>query len=314
MNDLRSDPLTGRTVLFASARAGRPNDFDPRQSTPPESSSDGCPFCGGSESLTPPSLTERLGPDGRWTQRVVPNKYPICGRREADVCAGSHEVVIESPRHLQTTTELGQEGLAGVLSTYGERLSYWRADGRFPCRMAFKNVGASAGASLAHLHSQLVALPRLSNQQLIEAELLERHAAPADAWRQWQEQELSDARRIVAEASGMIAFCPTVSRAAGELWLMPVEPTPFIEETLADSAEELAALLYPLVARLEEQILPAGYNVLVATAPNEGVLQDAFCWRIEVVPRVAALAGFELSSGMNINTLPPEQAAARYRS
>ncbi|TWT85652.1 galactose-1-phosphate uridylyltransferase [Posidoniimonas polymericola] len=313
MNELRRDPLTGRTVLFASGRAGRPNDFDQRRAAPPEQSSNGCPFCAGHESQTPPALAERLGPDGNWTQRVVPNKYPICGRRDSDVCAGAHEVLIESPRHIQTTSELGQEGLTGVLGVYGERLSFWRADGRFPCRMAFKNFGASAGASLAHLHSQLVALPLLSNQQAIEAALIAQHTAPAEAWRQWQEEELSDARRIVAEGPGLVAFCPTASRAAGELWLMPTEPTPFIEGTLADNADELAALLYPLLARLEEQILPAGYNLIVSTAPTEGVLQDAFCWRIEVVPRVAALAGFELSSGMYINTLPPEEAAARYR-
>lgn len=244
---------------------------------------------------------------------MVPNKYPICGRRDSDVCAGSHEVVIESPQHLQTAAELGPAGLTGVLSVYGERLSYWRADGRFPCRMVFKNVGASAGASLAHLHSQLVALPLLSNQQAIEAALIEQHAAPADAWRQWQENELSDARRIVAEASGVIAFCPTVSRAPGELWLMPTQCAPFVEDALAADAEGIAELLFPLLARLEAAILPAGYNVIVATAPTEGVLQDAFCWRIEVVPRVASLAGFELGSGMHINTLPPEEAAARYR-
>lgn len=316
MNELRSDPLTGRTVLYASGRAGRPNDFAPAAldaggGSPPAD----CPFCAGHESLTPPALAERVGPDGRWRQRVVPNKYPICGRREDDVCLGSHEVVIESPRHVTNTTELGQDGLAGVLGVYAERLAHWRADGRFPFRMAFKNVGPSAGASLTHLHSQIVALPMLSTQQEIEAALLARHGSPADAWRAWRERELADPARLLAEDAGLVAFCPTVSRASGEFWVVPRHGGPFFEDALPDASacDRMAALLFPLVARLEQRILPAGYNLIVSTAPTTGVLADAFCWRLEVVPRVASLAGFELGAGMFINTLPPEEAAALLR-
>jgi galactose-1-phosphate uridylyltransferase len=37
-------------------------------------------------------------------------------------------------------------------------------------------------------------------------------------------------------------------------------------------------------------------------------------WRIVVFPRLAILASLELGAGVYVNTLPPEEAAARLRA
>ena len=40
---------------------------------------------------------------------------------------------------------------------------------------------------------------------------------------------------------------------------------------------------------------------------------EHFCWRIDILPRLTHLAGLELGAGVNLNIVPPEQAAAELR-
>ena len=42
-------------------------------------------------------------------------------------------------------------------------------------------------------------------------------------------------------------------------------------------------------------------------------LHAAGHWHLEVLPRLTVLAGLELGAGIYVNTLPPEEAAARLR-
>ena len=46
------------------------------------------------------------------------------------------------------------------------------------------------------------------------------------------------------------------------------------------------------------------------TAPRGA---EHFCWRIDIAPRLTHLAGLELSTGVNLNIVAPEAAAARLR-
>jgi len=41
--------------------------------------------------------------------------------------------------------------------------------------------------------------------------------------------------------------------------------------------------------------------------------QDYYHWHLEVYPRLAIWAGFEKSTGMFINVVPPEDAAAELK-
>jgi UDPglucose--hexose-1-phosphate uridylyltransferase len=51
-------------------------------------------------------------------------------------------------------------------------------------------------------------------------------------------------------------------------------------------------------------------NLWVRTAPRDA---ERFCWRIEVMPRLAQLAGLEIGTGVHLNVLAPEDAAERLR-
>ena len=51
-------------------------------------------------------------------------------------------------------------------------------------------------------------------------------------------------------------------------------------------------------------------NLWVRTAPRDA---EHFCWRIDVMPRLAHLAGLEIGAGVHLNVLTPEDAAGRLR-
>ena len=72
-----------------------------------------------------------------------------------------------------------------------------------------------------------------------------------------------------------------------------------------------AAMLLDVLHRLEAVLggLPP-FNLWVRTAPRGAT---SFCWRIEVLPRLAQLAGLELGAGLNLNVVAPERAALELR-
>ena len=51
-------------------------------------------------------------------------------------------------------------------------------------------------------------------------------------------------------------------------------------------------------------------NIWVRTAPRGA---EHFCWRIDILPRLTHLAGLELGTGVHLNIVAPEQAAAELR-
>lgn len=322
---LRTDPLTGRSVILASHRAARPNEFADRDKPADKTQRrlPDCPFCAGNESRTPASLQEATDSRGGWAVRAIPNKYPLCLSNDGNGAAtaddgpldGAHEVIVESAAHLLTTGQLQVEQLADVLSVYHHRLDHWRRSPRYPFRLLFKNVGPSGGASLSHLHSQLVAASLISAQLAEEERRVRASADPAAAWGDWLDDQLCDAQRLVAQSDGLVAFCPRVSRSPFETWLMPRERAAYFEDAIATPEGRLAAArtLLPVVRAVEQEVAPHGYNIILYTAPTAPGYEAWCWWRLEIVPRINALAGFELGTGVYINTLPAEQAAAILR-
>lgn len=317
MTELREDWLTGRVVLLAEHRALRPNEFAglAAGTVPPESAAN-CPFCPGHESITPPAVFTRSDAAGHWRVRVVPNKFPAVGLDERSA-AGAHEVIIESARHVDRMSALSVDELADVLAAYRQRLTHWSASGRFEYGLVFKNLAAAAGASLAHVHSQLIALPAVPPPVVAELARAEQ-ALAADgqcAYCRLIENERRVEERVVFERDGFIAFCPYASLQPGEVWLMPAAHEPWFEgRREPDENDALAAVLHELLARVEAVLPRPAYNLLVRTAPWQDRSAPAGHWRIEILPRVNPLAGFELATQIYINPIPPTRAAQQLRS
>ena len=326
---MRVDPIVGRQVLIAEDRASRPNDY--LDSTPPIDSQaiDGCPFCAGNEKFTPKEMAVSYDQHGNWQVRVVPNKFPAVSfasvqaspiapnRLDGQHLApeGAHEVIIDSPNHVQDITELSQDEFEVVLKVYRDRVKRWSEDKRIASVTLFKNVGQMAGASLQHIHSQLLALPGIPVVLNSELQACRKHFESEGMclFCKIIEQERAAQSRWLATEGPFVAFCAYAGRQPFESWILPSEHHPGFEQLADTNIPPLASLLQRIVQRLRCQLVPLSYNLILHTSPFRVTEAEHFHWHLELVPRSTRLAGFEWGTGMHINPLSPERAAESLR-
>jgi UDPglucose--hexose-1-phosphate uridylyltransferase len=211
---------------------------------------------------------------------------------------------------------LGADELRVVLEAYAARLRHWRAGGPFSYALLFKNQGPRAGASLAHVHSQLIVLPNVppsvwAEIERAERQFVERQSCP---YCLLIERERGAGERIVQQSEAFVAFCPFASLQAYEVWLMPTMHSASFEDLPSATFDTLAEVLRELIRRVEAVVPEAAYNLLLRTMPWRGCDAAWSHWRIELLPRSTALAGLELGAGMFINPVAPERAAGKLRS
>jgi UDPglucose--hexose-1-phosphate uridylyltransferase len=324
MPELRTDWLTGRSVIIAENRALRPNEFAASKlnSAVTAANAAKCYFCPGHEAGTPPTVYEKTDEQGHWQVRVIPNKFPAVTLEADDFVAGlepafgAHEVVVESSRHIDRTSALSAEELAHVLEAYASRLRHWRDSGRLTYGLVFKNQGPRAGASIAHLHSQLIALPKVPPAAEAESRRAKEVFARQDRcpYCEFIDDEADKASRIVFNRDGLIAFCPFASIQPHEVWLMPASHSASFEDwARRDMIPQIARVLHALIARVEAVVPTASYNMLIRTGPWRSGSDEWFHWRIELLPRTNSIAGLEIATGIFINAVAPEHAAEQLR-
>ena len=324
MAELRKDPITGEWVIVAPDRAARPFDHEENgHGAPPEV----CPFCKGNEAETPNAvltIANSESPDD-WSVRVIPNRYPAVDSSaavtptseffEQTPAVGFHEVIVESPSHDQAIRDLSVDQIVRVLRAWRDRLAVVSADENIAHTMIFKNEGSAAGASLEHVHSQLLATSFIPPR--IEAELAagQKHFEETgnNAWAQLLERELADQSRIVGATDQYILHCPFASRFSGQMVLSSRVSVPGFESTPDNDLSALAELLKRSLQSLNDVFAEAPFNLELHTAPPRDVRNSTYHWHLTITPRLTGIAGFEVSTGAWINITTPEDSADRYR-
>lgn len=326
MSELRRNPITGQWVIIAENRDQRPQEVVIQQAVQEHFD---CPFCEGREQRTPGETLARRAagskPDGPgWRVRVVPNLYPaVDGSPHPDALSrgegefiGLHEVIIESPGHLVSVTQLDEEQFAEVLGVYRERLEMLRREGVFRNATLFKNSGILGGATLSHLHSQLIVTNSpagmLTSRETHFRAFAQQHGL-CPACRMLGEAA-GDGRLLVAQTEHFAAICPHASRLPYEVWILPRQHTPHYDQIAPESLPELAGLFRRLLVKLEAILKGPAYNYIVHTVGFDTSDAEHYHWHIEILPRTTTLAGFELGTGCYINTVSPERAAQVLRT
>jgi UDPglucose--hexose-1-phosphate uridylyltransferase len=331
-------------VILAPSRADRPEGFKIATSKPkgPEN----CPFCEGQEERTPPEVYATRSGNGPadspgWATRVVPNLYPALGgaapppqagatqgeagafsstgdpllesRRagEPDLFAsrpatGTHEVIINAPEHVTAMAELSEEQFTAAVATWRERM---RARADAPYVQLIVNEGGGAGASLEHSHAQLYALDFVPAAVARERERVGAYAERTQGGGLLSEILVEEVRRkdrLVAIDDEAALICPWASRSPFELRVIP-------RSGAASFAEDSggAAMIHTALRLLAERFeSPPELNLWIRTAPRG---TEHFDWHVDIAPRLSIKASFEFATGVDINTYPPERAAADLR-
>ena len=343
--ELRIDPLSGLRTIVAGERAERPDELgggafraEPQPAIEPATD----PFLEGHEDQTPPEL-HALRPGGGdadgpgWTVRVVPNRYPALGgapeappdaapeaaagvpgdplesgRGEPQLltrapATGAHEVIVNTPRPVSALAELERDELERAMAAWRERIAA-HSGARYVHLIV--NEGRAAGASLPHTHAQLFALDFVPAMVARERERFTAYhdrTQGRNLLEDLLQEEVRLRERVVAVDSDAVVLCPFASRLPFQLQIVPRRALARFEDADALASGALLDALGRLAAVLGAS---PPLNLWVRTAPRG---TETFCWRIDVLPRVGQLAGLEMGTGVHLNVVPPERAAAMLR-
>ena len=326
MSELRHDPIHDHRVILAPDRLQRPNAIRARPWR--EDNPEACPFCRGRESQTPQSLAEFCLPgSSEWTVRAIPNLYPIVGAGPSDNdlasasknaddegMGGRHEVIIESPQHVERWFGFSTAHVRLILDCYQRRLRQARAD-QFAYALLFKNQGQAAGASQYHVHSQLIALEEPPPTITAIWSRLAEFSKKDGCWHcRTIQHEIARQDRLVAASEHFVAWCPEVSRAAYETWIAPREHLSHFDQSDHALLDQLAPFLSSILTGLENSVQHVAFNLAIHSSRFDTIDEDHYHWNLVITPRIAGIAGFELSTGIFINPVPPELAAAQLRT
>ena len=326
MADFRWDPVSGQWVIIAANRAQRPNDFQTSIDRP---QTDNCPFCLGNEELTPKEIAvyQTGEKNGRWNTRVFANKYPAVTKddgvnyeinvgpyRKGDFL-GHHEVIVESPDHKTTFSQLSDEETDCAFKAYRDRIAQFATNPVLKHAMLFKNCRPEAGASIEHIHSQILCTSVTTEKVMRRINRARQYyeANRNDVISSIVDFEMGESLRVVDESDRFIAYCPFASRFGFQTCIAPKKRGNDFYRVSDEEAFELGRFVRNIVVKLETCLPDAAYNVLLHIAPFDVSADEYYRWHIELFPRLANPAGYEWGTGCWINPVAPEIAAAELR-
>lgn len=322
--ELRYDLFRGRWVLVSAERGRRPDDFI-EQGQKLEYDPQDDPFLDPEESGQEPDTLIYRDPEGEWTTRVFPNKYPVVSRSgelsdqsvgpyPAISAIGMHEVVVTRDGR-RTFALLDIVELAEVIDAYQERYLAMMKVRNVRSITIFHNHGIKAGGSIIHPHSQILSLPVISSRVMQEVQTTERYFKQAgvhlfDVIAEFEQEE---GDRIVYENEKFIVYCPFASARAYEMRVLPKKHQPYFERINTEEKVLLADALKNALQALYYGLDDPDYNYYIRTAPCNGQDYQEFSYYIEILPRTHIFAGFEAATDIDIVPLAPEDAAAYLR-
>jgi UDPglucose--hexose-1-phosphate uridylyltransferase len=257
-----------------------------------------------------------------WLLRVIPNKFPALriegslnkegvGLYDRMNGIGAHEVIIDTPVHGETLSNMSVRSIQNIFGAFKERVLDLAKDKRFRFTIVFKNHGTIAGASLDHSHSQLISLP------VVPKRISEEISGSMNYYRQKDRcifcdiiaQEQEDNVRVIYENKRFISLSPYASRFPFESWILPKNHESHFVFSSDDDGYRDAADALSMVLKKQDKVLNSPpYNFMIHTAPLGSGDMPYYHWHIEIIPRLTKMAGFEWGTGFYINPTPPEEA------
>lgn len=329
LNEIRKDHLLDRWVVIATHRKRRPTDFVKKEDVAQRVDKSSCPFCPGNERMTPPAVLVYLK-DGKnivkkrdtdgvrhtdWLIRCVPNLFsafspPESGEdSKSGKAVGHHEVLIESPNHVEHPAVAKTPQLANVVSGYVDRLGELSSKPYVKYVSIFRNHGLDAGASLSHAHSQIIAMPMIPstvNEELRASR--EFHETHGRCFFCNLLKKEKGGPRFIWENQDFVAFTSWAGTNPFEFWIVPKSHQGTLLDMKPETVEGLAEALKTCLGGLRSLLNDPPYNYGFHVAPTKKA-SKYYHWHLEVYPKLSIWAGFEKSTGTYINVVPPEDAA-----
>jgi UDPglucose--hexose-1-phosphate uridylyltransferase len=327
MPELRLNLITKEWVIIATERAKRPEDFKSRirKKVLPRFVGT-CPFCPGNETKTPEEVF-RISDGNQWKIRIVPNKFPALHREAERIRInkgikhiisgfGVHDILIETPLHNMSTALLPLDQVAMIIRTYKKCFIELHLNPKIGHVIIFKNHGEGAGTSLEHPHSQIIGIPVTPFQirDRLEEALRFFDMTGECLICKIMAGEREEGKRVILETEHFIAFIPYAAISAFHTWIFPKRHSGSFSDITEEEIIDLALNLKTVLAKLHAGLNNPDYNYAIRSNRPRDAKSEYFHWYISIIPRVSTAAGFELGSGMFINTALPEASAEFLRT
>jgi UDPglucose--hexose-1-phosphate uridylyltransferase len=267
------------------------------------------------------------GGSAPWTTRVVPNKYAAltpdrspydqtCGLYRSRASRGRQEVIIETPQHYPSLAQMPVAQVDATLETYLERYHALRQGEADLIPFLFRNHGASAGASIAHPHSQLIAPDFPPPQIQREERAARRRYEELDRcpYCVMIEEELEAEARLVKTSDRFVVFVPFAAEVPYEMWILPRAHEPEFGRLTDEARKDLAGTLREVLGRLHTHLDDPDYNFFVRSALEYNSDAPHLHWSLRIRPRTTVQAGYEQGTGQRINPSIPERDAKVLRT
>jgi len=318
-SELRMDLVSNDWVIIATGRSRRPESFSKDSKKKTINSKKNCPFC--NEENIKEKIARRDKKDGSWFVISIPNKYPALlasnelkerkqGPNRIMDGVGYHEVVITSD-HKRQMAQFTPKEMEMVVDLYQSRYLDL-IDKKFIKYVSiFHNHGKKAGASVAHPHSQIMAIPAIDPDlrgSMEGAEAFYRSQGKC-VYCEMIEWDMKDKQRIVYENEKFVVLCPFASQVAFETRVYPKEHQPYFEKITESDKVFFADALQKALNKIYKALNNPSYNFYIHTAPSNEESHDNYHWHLNILPRTSSWAGFELGAGIEISIIEPEKAA-----
>ncbi len=318
-SELRLDLVSNDWVVIATGRARRPETFAEEKRIRDDVSPEKCPFC--QPKILDKSVLTLNKPDGSWFVLSIPNDFPALSKgdslnekeegpnRKMDGI-GFHEVIITSDHKKQMAQMTNQE-IKLVIDLYQKRYLDLIDKELIKYVSIFHNHGKEAGASIAHPHSQLIAIPVLDPD-------LRSSLDGADNYYQKHKKcvycsmigwDIKDKRRIIYQNDEFVVLSPFAPQVSFEVRVYPKKHQPYFEKMTEKEKELFADAFRVALNRIYTKLKDPAYNFYFHTAPGDDQGHEHYHWHLNILPKTSIMAGFELGAGMEISTIEPEKAA-----
>ncbi len=324
-SQLRQDLVSGDWIVIAPSRAKRPHQLSKKKEKRSISPKSKCPFENLEKSDHKPPILKYGNRD--WRVQVVENKFPAFVHKNACsilfkngpyliTSAIGHQDLVITREHDKNFANLSLSDAQQIFEAFRDRYLMLLNDQCLAYVSIFHNWGPKAGASVFHPHYQMIGIPVVppdvshslsgsqeyfkKNKKCVHCVMIEWESAQRD--------------RVIYENEGAIVFAPFVSKEPFEFRVFPKKHLPFFENTLDIELDYVVEALQKSLKKLEKNLQDPDYNFFIHTAPIKDKESYAhYHWHVEVSPKISIHAGFELSTGVIINDVDPDEAAKLLR-
>jgi len=271
------------------------------------------------------------GSDGRWSVRVIENKYKILD--SFDSCpkvaepfeeegiykklkgCGSHELIIDTLQHNKTIMELSIQEIKKILQVARQRFVELRENPNNLITIIFKNYGAMSGQTQPHSHTQIVGsrvVPYFIRTLLYEAE---KHfdSSGTCVFCDMLRFEMNERKRVIYQNDSYCAFVPFAAGTEHQTWILPKFHQASFDSVSEPQLYSLAEILKNLFCGFKIALENPDFNFVIRTSPYPLTQVPYYHWHIQLLPRTKIIGGFEYGTRIQVNTILPEESAKLLR-